>query len=282
MFVNFALTVDNSDYSIHNLPMVSPVNDFVVYEQPLNERMRLFMRVEELTQRFHHSLEKDTSIDTHMALSTLIEMVNLTNRIDLKRELMKELERQIANLGRLAEEPNVDQERLHEVMDRQRLFIEKIHTINGQLDQYVKNNELFNSIRKRTSIPGGTCDFDLPAYHYWLTRSQTQRHELLCQWSAPFYDIHEPIVLILDLIRNSSPPRRVSAVQGFFEQGLDTTVPWQILRVILPFDFPCYPEISAGRQRFSIRFLEPGDMLGRPQQCGNGRDLEFQLTCCAL
>lgn len=280
MFVNFALKVENNEYVLHESPTASSVSDSITYEQPLLERMRLFMRIEELMHRFRFCLEGKTGWETHCALTTLIEILDLTNRVDLKRELMKELERQIANLSRLVSEPSVDQDRLNGVIDQQRKLIEQIHTINGQLDQQIKANDFFGSIRQRNSIPGGTCDFDLPAYHYWLARPASERRELLHTWSRPFQDINEAVGLVLKLIRNSAEPRTMVAQQGFYEQPLDSSVPWQMIRITLPADSSCYPEISAGRQRFSVRFLRPGDMKNRARQCE--QDIKFQLTCCAL
>jgi cell division protein ZapD len=280
MFVNFALKVENNEYVLHESPTASSVSDTITYEQPLLERMRLFMRIEELMHRFRFCLEGQSGWETHCALTTLIEILDLTNRVDLKRELMKELERQIANLSRLVSEPTVDQNRLNGVIDQQRQLIEQIHTINGQLDQQIKANDFFGSIRQRNSIPGGTCDFDLPAYHYWLARPAGERRELLRNWAQPFQDINEAVGLVLKLIRNSAEPRTMVAGQGFYEQALDSSVPWQMIRITLPSDSLCYPEISAGRQRFSVRFLKPGDMRQRARQCD--QDVKFQLTCCAL
>lgn len=33
---------------------VNPLKDYITYEFPLNERIRLFMRVEQLFQQIHH------------------------------------------------------------------------------------------------------------------------------------------------------------------------------------------------------------------------------------
>ncbi|SEP60682.1 cell division protein ZapD [Ectothiorhodospira magna] len=252
----------------------------ITYEQPLHERVRLFMRLEMLMARFDHALKHEAPPDTHSSLLTLIEMVNLTNRVDVKRELIKELERQIVNLGRLGSEPGVDQQRLNSVIHHHRQLIDTIHALGGQMDRQVKGNDFFNSIRQRTAIPGGTCDFDLPAYHYWLARPTGERRQLLQVWAQPFTEIQESVSVILQLIRNAGANRTVIAPRGFHEQTLDTTQPWQMLRIILPMNAPCYPEISAGKQRFSVRFLRAGDMTSRPAQCDG--EIQFTLSCCAL
>ncbi|MCG5513456.1 cell division protein ZapD [Ectothiorhodospira shaposhnikovii] len=280
MFVHFGRRSENNEYVVHTPPAAAAVKGSIIYEQPLHERMRLFMRLEVLMQRFDHSLQHDSGPDTHGSLLTLIEMMNLTNRVDVKRELIKELERQITNLNRLSTEPGVDQRRLNTVIDKHRRLIDGIHALNGQLDQQVKGNDFFNGIRQRTAIPGGTCDFDLPAYHYWLARPAGERRQLLLDWAQPFADIQEAVSVILQLIRNAGVPRPMTASRGFYEQNLDTNQPWQMIRITLPLNAPCYPEISAGRQRFSVRFLRAGDLKSRSTQCDE--EIPFMLSCCAL
>ena len=50
------------------------MSDTITFEQPLNERMRTFMRVEELYARCVYYIDQDHPWDTHIAVSTLIEL----------------------------------------------------------------------------------------------------------------------------------------------------------------------------------------------------------------
>ena len=54
----------------------------------------------------------------------------------------------------------------------------------------------------------------------------------------------------------------------------------QLLRVTLPSGSPLYPEISAGRHRYSLRFMAQDDVDGRAQQAT--APLTFLLQCCSL
>mgnify|MGYP000086799808 CR=1 FL=1 len=169
------------------------MSDTITYEQPLNERLRTLLRLEALMARFDYCLPLDSHWDTHCALVTLMEIFQLSTRGDLKSDLMKELDRQIANLSRLSREPDVDQTRLEGIIDRQRQQIKKLHDMTGQLGRHLKDNDFINALRQRTSIPGGTCDFDLPAYHHWLSRPVARRREQLELWITPFREVQEAI-----------------------------------------------------------------------------------------
>ncbi|MBA2491210.1 MAG: cell division protein ZapD [Gammaproteobacteria bacterium] len=256
------------------------MNQIVTYEQPLNERLRTFLRIEQLMENFEHCLERDTAWDTHGALMLLLEILNLGARVDLKSDLMMELKRQIANMERLEQAPMVDSSRLHGIVERHQQLIASLHAQSGQPGAALKNNEFLNSIRQRTIIPGGTCDFDLPAYHYWLSEPVAARHDLLRTWIAPFTNIHAAVVNILSLVRESASPQRTRAAAGFYQQNLDVNQPYQLIRILLSEKSGYYPEISAGKHRFTVRFLRQPtpDTRGVPVD----KDLEFALACCAL
>ena len=87
--------------------------------------------------------------------------------------------------------------------------------------------------------------------------------------------------MALDMIRNSTRPQKERASGGFYQKAIESGLTCQLIRVILPSASRCYPEISAGRHRFTIRFMaETGQGHGRPAQ--TGADVDFRLHCCIL
>ena len=67
----------------------------------------------------------------------------------------------------------------------------------------IEGNELLKNVTQRTSIPGGSCSFDLPGFHYWLEQAPPQQRNDLEKWSASFSDIRHAIELVLRFIRQS-------------------------------------------------------------------------------
>ena len=147
------------------------------------------------------------------------------------------------------------------------------------MGQDIRDHELLNSLRQRSSIVGGTCNFDIPYLHYWLQQPPEQRIEQLENWINKLEVISQPISLILDITRESSSPIDILAEKGFYQQNIDSNSPVQLIRVALPQDSEYFPEISAGKQRFSIRFMlqQNGE---RAIQAAD--DVNFQLICCSL
>lgn len=251
----------------------------ITYEQPLNERIRTFLRLEFLFRQIDHTLEADLEWDSRTSIANLIEILNVFSRTDLKTEVIKELERLAGILSRLDSNPEVDHGKLNKILDEIDLLSDRLHLSQGQVGQELKGNEFLNAIRQRSSIPGGTCDFDLPAYHFWLQKPGGERHAEIRHWLSAFDNYRAAISLNLRLIRESAVKTREIATGGFYQQSLDSALPFQLIRVTLPGDAPCFAEISGGKHRFSVRMMEMR-AYERPSQATG--DIEFRLGCCAL
>lgn len=253
------------------------MHETITYEQPLNEKVRTFLRLELLFLQVQHSLEGGSEWGSRATLTSLIEILNVCSRTDLKTELLRELERHGVMLARLEQVPEVDQERLRELLAEVDTLIDRLHATSGQFGQSLKNNEFICNIRQRSSIPGGLCDFDLPVYHYWLQRPAKERLGDLRKWLSPLDPMWLSIELILRLTRESTASTAEVAAAGFFQRSLDQDVPCQLVCVTVPSALPYYPEISGGKHRFTVRFLAPATD-GRTQQSVD--DVKFKLTCC--
>lgn len=252
----------------------------IVFEQPLNERIRTFLRIEQLMHRIDYFITGDHAWDSHSAITTLLEVSDLATRGDLKSELMKELKRQMSNLEGLKQIQEIDQFHLQQFIDTLHQHIDTLYELRGHPGAPIKNNEFLKSLKQRIVIPGGTCDFDLPAYHFWLSQPATERRATLNKWIDPFKKVYDTISIIMTLIRDSATPKNTCAAQGFYQLQLDNDQPYQLIRVLLPTCSLYFPEISAGKHRCTVRFMMLNELESRPSQIQD--DVEFKLACCSL
>lgn len=253
------------------------VNNTITYEFPLNERIRVFIRIEQLFQQFSHFSAGETIADKRAAISTLLDIMLIFRRNDLKSEILKELDRHAAILNKIASSDGINTQLLDSILGQLEQISKKLHSITGKIGINVMENDLFQSIAQRSSIPGGTCSFDLPEYHYWLEQDEAVRFNDLQHWRSPFNDISTAIDLILNFIRNSRSHTQEVAVAGFFQIPLDKSQPFQLLKISVDKSIPCFAEISGGKHRCTIRFMEPSTDK-RPTQSTS--DIPFSLTCC--
>lgn len=252
------------------------MNTTITYEFPLNERIRIFIRLEQLFQQFLHFCQGATAIDKRAAVSVLLDIVMIFKRNDLKSEVLKELERD----AKILKNTFNQQEKHAGLLSEFNQASEKLHAVRGKLGSNVMQNDLFQSVAQRSAIPGGSCSFDLPEYHHWLEQNEAVRLNNLQQWSRPFDDIRYAISLILNFIRHSGTVSQEVASAGFFQIALDKDLAHQLLIVKVDQSIPCFVEISGGKHRCSVRFMNPSFDTERPTQSSD--NIPFALTCCLV
>ena len=252
----------------------------VIYEQPLNERMRTFLRLEFLFVRIRQHLVRSSEWDCRAAISSLLEILTVVSRGDLKSEVLKEMDRQRTLLRSLMQVEGVDSRKLANVLGRLDQIHRRMREERGQLVAALRQDEFIGAIRHRSAIPGGTCRFDLPAFHHWLSRPADQRTADLEAWLSHLEPLREALALMLTMVRESDVPQRQAAVGGTFQRDMDPAQPFQLVRVELPREVGYYPEVSGSKHRFTLRFLNGDIGTGRPEQIRE--DIVFWLTLCRL
>jgi cell division protein ZapD len=249
------------------------------YEHPLNERIRTLMRLEDLFARAHYFAARDHALDHHAALLSLFEITDVASRADLKTELLQELERQKQVLGPLRSNPEIDQQALSALLGNIEQVNAGLFAQAGKVGMHLRESEWLMAIKQRVAIPGGVCEFDLPAYHYWLNKDPVSRREDLAGWIEPFEAIRSGSAIVLRLLRENCRISRHTAYRGVFQLMMTTTKVAQLLRLTLPRDPPCVPEISANKYALNIRFIGVSGM-----DRGNvvDQDIAFEMMFCNL
>jgi cell division protein ZapD len=248
----------------------------IVYEYPFNERIRTLLRLEDLYEKFKFFVQQDHAMQHHIALATIFDMLEVAGRADLKSDLLQELERQKQSLLSYRSNPNVAPEMLDAVLGELEQVSARLVATQGRTGQNVRENEWLMSIRGRTIIPGGACEFDLPSYHAWQRRSAQQRHNDIMGWFAPLSPLFEGLSLVLRLLRDSGGPVKMIANAGSYQQMLQGKV-YQMLRLSLDESLGAIPEISANKYMLWVRFTtQGGDLKPKPLE----EDIPFELTLC--
>jgi len=250
-----------------------------IFEQPLNERMRTFLRLDFLySQALYHN-EKATAWGTRAAVDSLLDILAILTRGDVRSDVLKELERHLMLLGEYQNHPGIDAARLRSLLSNLTRLRAELSAANASWLQPLRDSEFLAGIKHRTAIPGGTCEFDLPDYFYWLNKPAEARTEAFSHWLILLRPICDAITELLWLTRQNGRVRQEVATGGVFNVTFDRDNPYQLLRICLAPAAPLYPEISGSHYRCSMRFLEWHSLERRPTQ--TEADVPFTLVCCA-
>ncbi|MBC9130113.1 cell division protein ZapD [Frischella sp. Ac48] len=244
----------------------------VIFEHPLNEKMRIWLRLEFLIKQLLHNknFEANNALFFFHLLDELLEIIE---RNDIRSDLLKNIEEQKQKLSIWLDVPGVDKPLLDDLLIKLNTFIHELN-FNPKLGQDLKEDRFISSIRKRITIPGGCCSFDLPFFHLWLQQPQTIREEQIDQWLQSLSTLFQTISLCMQLIRQSSHFEQLSCTNHFYQNSQDDI---SLLRIKVPLDKKLYPQVSGNNNRYAIRFLPLEPIMNNNDQ---EMLVEFELACC--
>lgn len=236
------------------------------------------LRLEDLFDRVDFFATQDGPLDHQSALVAMFEILEVVSRGDVKSDLLQELDRQRLFLEALRNNPAISEQKLNEVVGEIEICFADLLASSGKTGQHLRENEWLMTIKQRAAIPGGICEFDLPSYHHWLHRPAEERSADLMNWLQPLLPVGEALRIVLRVLRESGKSMSLMAYGGVFQQ-MPMERAAHMLRLVLPKDVPCVPEISANKYALNIRFILPGSMQRTKL---HEHDIEFSLTYCNL
>lgn len=266
---------DASSNIFHEADEISTV---ILYEYPFNERIRTYLRLEHLFRRLGELVDREGPTDHHYAITTIFEIMDVGSRADLKTDVLKDLEKQKHVLNGYRGNPAISESVLDKVTGQLEICFLALSNLPGKVGQSLTENDWLMSIRSRVGIPGGTCEFDLPAYYAWQQLSAAMRQQDLQRWVAPLVPLAESIRVLLRLLRDSGAPQKVVAPAGQYQQTLPQGRTFQLLRLRIDPALGLIPEISGNRLMVSVRLMrhEGDDRLH-----ASSDNSAFELTLCA-
>jgi cell division protein ZapD len=250
----------------------------LIFEQPLNERMRTFLRLDFLYNQALYHNEMASPWGSRAAMASLIDILAITTRGDVRSDVLKELESQLTTLNEFQSKPGVDALRLKTLVANIVRLRSDLMNAGSAFLQPLRDSEFLSAIKHRSAIPGGTCEFDLPDYYFWLSQPDEARMRTFNQWLGLLRPMCDAIAELLWLTRQNGRTRQETAPGGSFSITFERENPLQLLRISLPESAGLYPEISGSHHRCSMRFLTWNGLAARPTQTPS--DVTFTLSCC--
>lgn len=250
----------------------------ILYEYPFNERIRTYLRLQQLFNRLGQLMARTEALDHHFALTTLFEIIEVTSRSELKSDVLKDLERQKQLYNGYRGNPAISEKALDGLIAQLDEHFESLNQISGKIGQSLNDNDFLMALRSRVVIPGGTCEFDLPAYYAWQHHDAPSRASDLTQWVAPFVPLAQSIQLLLQMLRESGSSQKVMATAGQLQQNLPQGRAFQLLRLKIDPALSITPEISCNRLLVVIRMMRQqsdGKLVATTD------DVPFEMSLCA-
>ncbi len=249
----------------------------ILYEYPCNERVRIFLRVEHLFERLSFFAQGGHPLHHQVAVTTLFDVLELTERVDLRGMVLQDIERQRNAMQALREHPGVSAEAL-EAMCRHLQQVAEPLAGQGRIAEDLRENEWLQSLRGRLTVPGCFAQIDVPSYYCWQHKSAAERQADIQQWMSSLVPVQQAIALLLRLLRGAANAVDRVAREGAYQEMLGGKS-FHLLRVWVPKRLRVFPEMSANKYVIWVRFAQHCDQ-GKPQMLK--KDIPFQLAYCAI
>jgi len=214
----------------------------------------------------------------HAALLGLLEIAEVSARSDLKTDLLQEIERQRQLMLSYRDNPDVSSRTLDDTLELLGTAYLELLGLQGKVGQHLRENDWLMSIKSRSNIPGGLCEFDLPSYHYWLNQPSAIRAKALKEWLQPLLPLRKSLDLALRLLRSSAETKEQVAEKGIYHLMLGN-INAQMAIIEVEQDELCVPEVSANKYALNVRFTVPATG-NEVQSKYPERDIRFNLALC--
>ena len=247
-----------------------------IYELPLNERLRTFMRIEFLFSRLTNFSNSKDRWEVRTTVHTLLEIYTILARTDVRREVLADLDRYIIQMQRFQSMPDADNEMAINLLEDLNIIKDRMLNLGTGYLQPLRDDDYISALLHRHTLPGGKAEFDMPRYKFWLEGEPKTLKDDLNGWINVIKPICGGIEKLMWIIRESSEPIGTVAPSGQYNHQIGKTAQISLIRVFIE-NTSVYPEISGGRHMIAIRFLER-DKDGRFTQ--TEENIEFKLSLC--
>lgn len=248
-----------------------------IYDYPFSERIRSMLRIEDLLKRIVGNLQTDSEHRHLLAFQALLQLVDITDRAEIKFDLLQELVQQKNFLLQIKNNSAVNQEKIIKLLTDIENVILKLQNDSSKLGHHLRTNEWLMSIKQSLLLPGGICKFDTPSFQYWLDLAPTTRKAQLSNWLRPMLPMQQAIYILMHLLRASGKTRSELATAGMYNERTGKDKPAHLLRIQLHEDLQLFPAVSANKYAINIHF----NQLDRHfvQQKAE-LDVPFNITLC--
>ena len=230
------------------------MNDYIIYEQPVAVNIRNFLKCEYLYEKYSYALSQEDIWSIRSSISTLIEISDFVLRINLKVELLKELEKSKVYINNLKKNNKIDILKCDDYHEKINVCLDKLNAIEINPSKEILDNDFLMQIKNKLYIPGADNFFDNPSYLNFLSSNKSKIVDNINNWYLPFKYLIIASELILSIKRSNSTFIKCTSNSSFFEKKLDSESIIDLVRIRFPNNVNLFPDISVNRQNINVIF----------------------------
>lgn len=252
----------------------------ILYEFPLRDATRLLLRLEVLDRQLKHARGYRGRERNRIAAHAVLSALDLVFREDLRAQLLQQIYRLQRNYEILRAREDIHQDGLKAVLAELEEFRDELAQLKASEVRTLRFDPLISALRQRDSVTDAAMAVDLPMYQWWLSAGPDRRREDIERWTETFRPLMDANRRFLALLRERGEYRDCSASRGGFTASVTRGHELWMVRVAMPGDAPCFPQVSGASDSSKIHvrfFTTPAGKDGaEPYRA----DFPFRLAVC--
>jgi len=239
------------------------------YEFPLNEKIRRFLRIEEIFLKIDYQQKNRQHFSEYGLFILLFDLMATASRSDLKVELLQTLDATQIKLKNKRKTAKNNE------------LIKKIFSTKKNLEKsivhpgfYFGNDRLIQEIKARNDSPFGIVSTDFPELRYWLEiESKDIRKKYFYEKFSPYNPIKDAVKLILTIIRGEAVFEKVETDGGLYQMKLNPSTKNDLITIQLSSGSKFFPHISSNKYAINMQFNDHNNIK-------IDKTIKFRLAIC--
>ncbi len=230
----------------------------IPYEFPLRDATRLFLRLEVLDEQLQHACGYRGRERNRFAAHAVLSALDLVFREDLRAHLLQQIYYLQRNYEILRAREDIRQDGLKAILTELEEFREQLARLKASEVRTLRFDPLLSALRQRDSVTDAAMAVDLPMYQWWLHAGDERRRDDIQRWTETFQPLMDANRRFLALLRERGEYRDCSASQGGFTASITLGHELWLVRIALPADIPCFPQVSGTSDggKIHVRFFK--------------------------
>ena len=252
----------------------------ILYEFPLRDATRLLLRLEVLGEHLKHARGQRGPERNRIAAHAVLSALDLVYREDLRAHLLQQIYYLQRNYEILRARADIRQGELKAILAELEEFRDELAQLKANEVRTLRFDPLISALRQRDSVTDAAMTVDLPMYQWWLNSGPERRREDIRRWTESFQPLMDANRRFLALLRERGEYRDCSAARGGFTASVTRGHELWMVRVAMPADAPCFPQVSGASDssKIHVRFFKTPSAkdASEPYRA----DFPFRLAVC--
>ena len=223
----------------------------IKYEFPLNERVRKFLRIEEIFEKMEAQISTGKKFSDYNCFDTYFDVMASASRTDLKVELIQEIEKQRLKIkNKIKTKKNLI---INSDLKRIRITLEKSKISTGF---NFGGDKFLHELKTRADSPTGILTADFPEFQYWLKTTQPRdRKNYFKEKLSHFAPIKVAIKKLMNHLRDNVKTQAIKTESGTIQYKLNPLFRNDLVIITLPSASKYFPNISSNKYAVNIHFV---------------------------